>query len=70
MDSGLPRGKISRWNCGRFISRFAASRIASSRRSRLASAVAISSAVGPSAAGGSGNNSRDFRKASHAAMTR
>ena len=52
MDSGLPRGKMSRCNCGRFISRFEASRIASSRRSRLASAVAISSALGPSAVGG------------------
>ena len=68
--SGLPRGKMSRCNCGRFISRFDASRMASSRRSRLASAVAISSALGPSAVAGSGSSSRDLRNASHAAITR
>jgi hypothetical protein len=44
--------------------------MASSRRSRLASAVAISSALGPSGVGGSGSNRRDFRNASQAAITR
>ena len=37
---------MSRINCWRFINRFDASRIASRRRSRLANAVAISSALG------------------------
>ena len=49
IGSGSPRGKMSRWNCGRFISRFGG--LAESPRagcSRLASAVAISSALGPS----------------------
>jgi len=36
----------------------------------VASAVAISSALGPSGVTGSGSSSRDFRNASHAAMTR
>jgi len=47
---------------GRFISRFDASRMASSRRSRLASAVAISSALGPSALAGFGEQQPRFQE--------
>ena len=47
IGSGAPRPNTSRPSCGRPVSCSAALRIASSRRSRSASAVAMSSALGP-----------------------
>jgi hypothetical protein len=61
IGSGSPRWNTSRCNCGRFISWVAASRKASSRFKRHASAFAMSSALGPSGACSSGSSKRDFR---------